>query len=249
MSRGLITVLCLLFCKFSPAQKGMQYLKAMHLKNSGHWYSTMTFVQTTEFYRNDSMVRKATWYEALKLPYDLRIDLDDPAKGNFVLYKKDSVYRFQNKNLRNVSADTNPFIFFIGGMYYQPFDSALQYLSAKGYDVKKGYQSTWKNRPVYVIGRENEADSSNAIWIDKKNLWIMRLVEKDKGRTIDAHMDGHKKLKKGSTETRVEIYVNGKLAQVEKYDQISIDVSLEDMLFDPLNASSAKHWFNESKSK
>jgi hypothetical protein len=217
----------------------------MHLKNAGRWYHNMTFVQTTEVYRNDSLIRKATWYETLNLPYDLRIDLDDPAKGNFVLYKKDSVYRFKNSSLQNVSADTNPFIFFIGGMYYQPFDSVLQYLSAKGYDVKKGYRTTWEGNPAWVVGRNNEADSSNAIFIDLKNFWFLRIIEKDKGRTLDAHMNDHKRLAKGSTETRVDIYVNGKLAQVEKYDQISVDVSLDDNLFDPLKASTAKHWFKK----
>src|SRR5687768_2077057 len=112
MYRFLTVIFCLLVCKFSFAQKRNPYFFAMHSKNAGNWYKTMTFIQTTEFYRNDSLVRKATWYEALKLPYDLRIDIEDPAKGNFVLYKKDSVYRFQNNKLRMVTGDTNPFIFF-----------------------------------------------------------------------------------------------------------------------------------------
>jgi hypothetical protein len=246
MSRVFTTFMFLLLCKLSFAQNGIQYLRAMHIKNSAHWYSTMTFVQTTEIYRNDSLVRKATWYEALKLPYDLRIDFDDPVKGNFVLYKKDSAYRFQNNNLRNVSADTNPFIFFIGGMYYQSFDSVLHYLSAKGYDVKKGYQTTWEGSSAWVIGRDNESDTSNAIWIDTKNLWILRMIENDKGRKIDARMKDHKRLIKGTTETRVEIFLNGKLAQIEKYYQVSTDVPLDANLFDPLNASSATHWFHKN---
>lgn len=204
----------------------------------------MTFVQQTEFYRNDSLIRKATWYEALRLPYDLRIDFDDLSKGNYVLYKKDSTYRFQNGTLRSVSADINPFIFFIGGMYFMPFDSALHQLKSKGYDVSKGYRTTWEGKPTYVIGRSNENDSSNSIWHDIENLWFVRLVEKNnRGPVIDAHMKAHKKLSKGTSETKVDIYVNGKLVQVETYDQIKTDVPLDDALFDPLKASGAKHWF------
>ena len=71
----------------------------------------------------------------------------------------------------------------------------------------------------------------------------MRLVEKDKGNTLDARLKGKQKLAKGSTETRVEIYVNGKLVQVESYDQIRIDVPLDDSLFDPSTAATAKNWF------
>jgi hypothetical protein len=234
-----------LLCHFSvSAQQGVQYLEKMHSKNYGKWYNTMTFIQTTEFYRNDSMIRKSTWYEALKLPYDLRIDFDDLSKGNYVLYKKDSTYRFQNNVLRNVSADINPFIFFIGGMYFMPFDAMLQQLEGKGYDVKKGYKTTWDGRPAYVIGRANEGDSSNAIWMDTDNLWFVRLVEKNgRGQVIDAHMKEHKKLSKGTTETKVDIFLNGKLIQVETYHDVKIDVPLDDKLFDPLQSSSVKHWF------
>ncbi|RYZ30536.1 MAG: hypothetical protein EOO10_02510 [Chitinophagaceae bacterium] len=228
----------------SQAQSGIDYLKTMYTKNAGHWYNTMTFVQTTGFYRNDSLIRTATWYEALKLPHDLRIDFEDPSKGNFVLYKKDSTYRFQNGNLRNVSADINPFIFFIGGMYYLPFDSVLSQLKSKGYDVQKGYSTTWNGKKTFVIGRENEQDLSNAFWLDTERGLILRLVEKNnRGQVIDAHMKDHKKLPKGSSETKVDIYVNGKLVQVESYDQIKIDRPLDDQLFDPAKAGNVAHWY------
>jgi hypothetical protein len=58
-------------------------------------------------------------------------------------------------------------------------------------------------------------------------------------------MKAHKKLTKGTSETKVDIYVNGKLVQVETYDQIKTDVPLDDALFNPLKASGAKHWFKE----
>lgn len=235
--------LSLLFSISSQAQQGVQYLKTMHEKNYHNWYLTQTFIQTTEVYRNDSLVRKSTWYEALKLPYDLRIDLDTPSKGNFVLYKKDSSYRFQNHNLRSVRADVNPFIFFIGGMYYMPFESVLQEMKRKGYDVSKGYKTEWKGIATYVVGRANEKDSGNAVWIDTQNLWFVRFVENDNGQIIDAHMTAHERFSKGTSETRVEIFINGKLVQIESYHQIKVDVPLDDDLFDPAKAASARHWY------
>ncbi|MER3469947.1 MAG: hypothetical protein C4330_01090 [Chitinophagaceae bacterium] len=69
------------------------------------------------------------------------------------------------------------------------------------------------------------------------------MVESKKGQTLDARLKGKQNLTKGSTETRVDIYVNGKLVQVESYDQIKIYVPLDSGLFDPANASSSKHWF------
>jgi hypothetical protein len=242
MNKILIAAL-LLFNISAHAQPGVQLLKKMHSKNYNKWYKTMTFIQTTEFYRNDSLMRKATWYEAVKLPYDLRIDMEDPARGNFVLYKKDTTYRFQNRNLRNAAVGSNPFLFFIGGMYFMPFDSVKQELKRRSYDINKGYATQWEGRPAYVIGRANESDSGNAIWLDTENLWFVRMVEKDRGQTIDAHMKEHKKLSRGSSETKVDIYINGKLVQVEKYDQLKPDVTLDDSLFDPVKAAAAKHWF------
>jgi hypothetical protein len=242
MSRPVIFSFCLVLSSNLFAQKGVQYLKALYTKNHHHWYHTMTFVQTTENYRNDSLIRKATWYEAVKLPNDLRIDFDTPSKGNFVLYKRDSVYRFQNNSLRNVNADTNPFLFFIGGMYYMPFDSVLQYLDTKGYDVKKGYQTVVDGAPAYVIGRDNESDTTNAFWIDTKDQRIVRIAERNRGQMLDAHLLNHKQLPKGSTETKVDIYINGKLVQVESYDQVKPDVPLDDALFNPSTAGTARHW-------
>ena len=242
MSRTLVISLYLLLSLSLGAQQGAQYLKALYSKNHDHWYRTMTFVQTTENFRNDSLIRKATWYEAVMLPNDLRIDFDTPSKGNFVLYKKDSVYRFQDNSLRNVNADTNPFLFFIGGMYYHPFDSVLQYLASKGYDVSKGYETKMDGVPAYVLGRDRETDTTNAVWIDTKNQRILRIAERYRGQLLDAHLLNHKQLPKGSTETKVDIYVNGKLVQVESYGQIKPDVPLDEALFNPSTAATARHW-------
>jgi len=239
-------IVSILFSVSAYAQSGIDHLKALHTKNAGHWYRTMTFVQTTGFYRNDSLIRTATWYEALKLPYDLRIDMEHPTKGNFVLYKKDSTYRFQNGTLRNVSADINPFIFFIGGMYYLPFDSVLHQLKSKGYDVEKSYATTWDGRKAVVIGRNSDQDTGNAFWLDIETGEILRIVEKNnRGQVIDAHMKDHKKLPKGSSETKVDIYVNGKLVQVESYNQILTDRPLDDQLFDPTKAATTTHWYKD----
>jgi hypothetical protein len=245
MYKRLFSCFFILLGTTTYAQDGISYLRKMYNQNHNNWYHNMTFVQTTEVYRNDSLIRTSTWYEAVNLPYDLRIDLDVPQKGNFVLYKKDSTYRFVNNGLRNKSAGTNPFIFFLGGMYYMSFDSVLSELSKRKFDVNKSYTTELDGNKVCVIGRSSEKDSGNCIWIDTKNLWIVRQMEIDRGQALDAIMKNHKKLSKGSTETAVDIYINGKLVQVEKYDQISADVPLDPNLFDPVNFSSAAHWYKK----
>ena len=98
--------------------------------------------------------------------------------------------------------------------------------------------------PGDVSRMGNKRVLSDPIWLGIEKRWFVRLVEKNnRGQVIDAHMKAHRKLPKGSSETKVDIYVNGSLVQVETYDQIRTDVPLDDALLDPLKAGSVKHWF------
>jgi len=137
--RNLCLAIFFLISKGAFSQSGEDLVRKMHAKYFGRWYRTITFVQTTEIYRNDSLIRTSTWYEAAHFPYQFRIDLGDPKDGNAVIYLEDSTYRFQNNNLRSVTAGTNPFTFLLGGMYAVPLDSALFKFKHQGYDLSKMY--------------------------------------------------------------------------------------------------------------
>ena len=126
-----------------------------------------------------------------------------------------------------------------------PFDSVLAELSRKSFDVKKSYNTEWDGQKVTVIGRTSDKDTGNSIWIDTDNWWIVRQIENDRGRLLDAHMKNHKKLSKGTSETLVAIYLDGKLIQKELYDQLKTDVDLDPNLFDPLHIQEAKHWYKK----
>lgn len=239
--------LCLvgtLFCgKCAFSQGGEELVKKMHSKYFGRWYHTFTFVQTTDIYRNDSLIRTSTWYEAAHFPYQFRIDLGDPKDGNAVIYLEDSTYRFQDHNLKTVTAGTNPFTFLLGGMYAVPLDSALSRLKHQGYDLSKMYATTSGGRKVFVIGAASAADSlSNQFWVDSEHYYIVRTIDSDHGTRFDAKTSGHVQLNNGWSETQVVIYVNGKLRQVEKYADLRADVPLDDRLFDPKHFGEW-HWF------
>jgi hypothetical protein len=216
------------------SQSGEDLVKKMHDKSYGRWYRTFTFVQTTDIYRNDSLLRTSTWYEAAHFPYKFRIDLGHPKDGNAVIYLEDSTYRFQDHNLKSTTAGTNPFTFLLGGMYAVPLDSALSKLRHRGYDLSKMYSTTLDGRKIFVVGAANAADSlSNQLWVDSEHYYIVRTIDTDNGTRFDAKTSGHVRLNNGWSETRVVIYVNGKLRQVEKYSDLKADVPLDDRLFDP----------------
>src|SRR5437868_2389575 len=89
----------LIFFSFSKDITSTGVLKKMYDTYRGKWYKTFHFIQTTENYRNDSLIRTATWYEAIMFPDKFRIDFGDPKNGNAVIYNKDSGYVFRNSKL------------------------------------------------------------------------------------------------------------------------------------------------------
>jgi len=233
----------LLMGKPASSQSGEELVRKMHDKYFGRWYRTFTFVQTTDIYRNDSLIRTSTWYEAAHFPYQFRIDLGDPKDGNAVIYLEDSTYRFQNHSLVSVTPGTNPFTFLLGGIYAVPLDSALSKLKHQGYDLSKMYSTTVDGNKVFVVGAANAADSLNKqFWVDSTHYYIVRTIESYGGNLLDAKTSGHIQLNSGWSETRVVIYVNGKLRQVEKYADLKADVPLDDRLFDPKHFGEW-HWF------
>lgn len=242
----LVTVCLSFFLSLSRSafsQNGEDIVKKMHSKYFGRWYRTFTFVQTTDIYRNDSLIRTNTWYEAAHFPYKFRIDLGDPKDGNAVIYLEDSTYRFQNHNLVLVSAGTNPFTFLLGGMYAVPLDTAISKLKQQGYDLSKMYPTTIDGRKIFVIGAANDADTlSNQFWVDSMRYYMVRTIKSENGNRLDAKTSGHVQVKNGWSETLVHIYVNGKLRQVEKYADLKADVPLDDRLFDPKHFGEV-HWF------
>jgi len=215
------------------AQTGEESLRRMYNAHTGKWYKGFTFVQQTEFYRNDSLQRTAVWYEAARFPHDLRIDMEDPKNGNAVIYRKDSTYRFQRGQLTRVTAGTNPFTFILGGMYMQPFDTVKAYLQQDGYDLSKGYTTSWQGRKTYVIGALAGDTSSKQMWVDAENLYLVRTMEITRGSHMDARMSGQTRVGNGWSETRVEFYFDGKLRQLEKYSELRPDDHIDERIFDP----------------
>src|ERR1700689_4503039 len=92
-------------------------LKQMYDRYTGKWYHTFTFVQTTESYKNDSLVKTATWYEALLFPDKFRIDFGDLKNGDAMIFASDSAYRFRNGVLVSAAPDPDDLTFLLGGLF------------------------------------------------------------------------------------------------------------------------------------
>jgi hypothetical protein len=228
-----VTVGSLLVVQSVEAQGGEQLVKAMHTRYKDNWYRTLTFTQETGFYRNDSLLRQSTWYERVRFPYELRIDVDSVNGGNKTIYKKDSTYRIRKGKIFSAAVDPNPFIFFLGGMYMLPLDTVKATLKQNGYDLSQSAMTDWGGRKTLVVGAGTGTDTTrNQFWVDAKEFYIVRILLKSGGKLLDVRLSEHTKLPKGWSETRVDFYIDGKLLQTEKYRDLKIDEVIPDAVFD-----------------
>ena len=224
---------------------GTDILKQMYDRYHGKWYKTLTFVQTTERYRNDSLINTSTWYEAISFPNKFRIDFGKPANGDAVIFSNDSVFNFQKGQLKKTGIQFNDLTFLLGGMYFMPFDSALARLRSLHYDLDKFHEDVWNGRPVLVVGTSNNQEKINQLWIDREKLVLVRLLKFDDGRKVDAVFDNHIQLGGGWSETTCIFYINDHLIQKEFYKECKPNVELDPALFEP--ASFGKwHWYREN---
>jgi len=217
-------------------------LKQMFDRYQGKWYENLTFVQTTESYRNDSLIKKATWYEAILFPDKFRIDFGDPSIGDAVIYRNDSLYDFRKGQLKTRKAEKNDLTFLLGGLYFYPFKDVLEQLKAFHYDLSKIHEDRWKGRAVYIIGANNNSEKLNQLWIDKERMILVRLLKFDDGRKEDAIFENHIQVGGGWTETMVSFYMDGKLLQKEYYHNCQANGILNPAVFEPSQFGKI-HWF------
>lgn len=234
---------------------GAELVRWMHDRYDGKWFRTLTFVQRTTQHPPGGTERVATWYEAMMAPSRLRIDFDDPAQGNGVLYTADSTYRMRGGQLRSAVADGNPLMPFALALYTQPVERTLTELAREHYDMSVVRTDTVDGRRVFVVGAKSRDDvTSPQFWVDAERLVATRVIvplppspSDSAPRVLDTRFDGYVPTGGGWLATKVELYLNGTLLQREEYSSYRADVALPETLFDPAQWSTAPHWFKAAK--
>src|ERR1700722_18556367 len=197
-----------------------EVLQSMYSRYHGQWHKSLTFNQTTERYRNDSLIKTSTWYETIVYPDMLRIDFDSLRSGTGVIFRNDSTYAFRNKKITRSTKNENELIFFLGGMYSMSFEKVLAHFADLHYDLTKFHTSVWKSKPVYVLGADKDGDKVNQLWIDQDGLFAVRFIKYDGGTKEEGFFEQQISLKKAWSETKCSFYINDKLLQVESYHNL-----------------------------
>lgn len=215
---------------------GEELIAAMKKKYVGKWYKTLTFSQKTVFYKPDGTTQIQTWREAMSIPNKLRIDVEPLEKGNGMIFADGILHSFSNG--KNVRSQPYIHILLVIGfdVYHQPVEKTIRELEEQKIDLAILREDLWQGRKVYVVGAKSGDLKSPQFWIDKKELYFVRLIEptgKDNLQTQEILFNKYFKVKGGGwVSPEVIVNVDGKPVQTEEYTDVQTDVKLDQNLFD-----------------
>jgi outer membrane lipoprotein-sorting protein len=219
-------------------------IQAMQKKYAKSWYKTATFVQKTTNYQPDGTKKVETWYEALSVPGNLRIDFTPVKDGNGIIFANYQMYLFKNGKLETSRAFVHPLMILGFDIYRLPQSEVIEKLKGLKFDLSILREDTWQGRPVYVVGAKAGDLRSAQFWIDKRNLYFVRMIRpagKDGAQLQETQFNKYQKLGGGWMSPEVIFKIDGKIVTTEEYSELRANVVFPDKLFDPQSFATV-HW-------
>jgi hypothetical protein len=217
-------------------KNGEELITAMHKRYAGKWYKTLTFVQKTTTYKPDGTSSVETWYEAMSLPGSLRIDIDPLEKGNGILFTGGKVHSFRDGKLAGGRPFVHPLMVLGFDVYGQPVATTIEQVKGISIDLATMHEAKWQGRDVYVVGAKEGDLTAPQVWVDKKNLYFVRLFErvgKEKKNIQEVQFNKYQKVKGGWVAPEVVFFVDGRKTIMEEYTDMQGDVELNADLWNP----------------
>jgi outer membrane lipoprotein-sorting protein len=217
---------------------------AMQKKYGKSWYKTATFVQKTTDYDKDGNKKVSTWYEALLVPGSLRIDFTPTKDGNGILFTNNTVYSIKDGKVDSSRPFVHPLMILGFDIYKLPPEKVLEVLKGLKFDLALLREDTWQGRPVYVVGAKQGDLHSPQFWIDKKELYFVRMLRptgKDGAQTQETEFNKYQRLGGGWMAPEVIFKVDDQVRTTEEYSEMRANVALDSKLFDPQYWTSV-HW-------
>ena len=216
---------------------GEELVSAMHKKYDGKWYKTLTFVQKTIDHKPDGTSETSIWYEAMSVPGKLRIDFDPLKTGGGILFADGKVFSFRDGKLAGSRPFLHPLLVLGFDVYAQPVEKTMEQLKGLNIDMKVIHTEKWQGRDTYVVGAPAGDLGSPQFWIDKKELYFVRLFEltgKDKKSVHETQFNKYVKAKGGGwVSTEVQFFADGRPTTTEVYEDVQTGVPLDGGLWDP----------------
>lgn len=249
--RYFLLICALLAITTATAQAGKvktseDLIREMQKKHAKSWYKTLTFVQKTTEFHQDGTSKVTTWYEAFSAPGKLRIDFDPIQDGNGILFSNNTLYSIKDGKQATARPFVHPLLLLGFDVYFLPVEETISKLKDLKFDLSEIHEDVWQGRPVYVVGAKAGDLRTRQFWVDKENLYFVRMLEpgaRDASITQETQFNKYERVKGGGwVAPEVIFMVNGKTVVSEIYTDIRGGVSLDDKLFDPSHWRDAKHW-------
>jgi outer membrane lipoprotein-sorting protein len=245
----LFLLVAVLFVNFLPPSYAKisntnDLIAAMQKKYGKSWYKTATFVQETTNFQPDGSSKVETWYEAMSVPGNLRIDFTPVNAGNGVLFTGGKIFVFKDGKVDTARAFEHPLLILGFDIYRSTASEVTAKLQALKFDLSQFREDTWQGRPVYVVGAKAGDLHSPQFWIDQENLYFVRMIRpagKDGTQTQETQFNKYQKLGGGWMAPEVVFMIDGQVLTTEKYSDMRADVKLDPKLFDPQSWTTA-HW-------
>jgi hypothetical protein len=171
------------------------------------------------------------------MPGKLRIDIDPLDAGNGIIYANGVSNNFWDGKLAASQPQTHALLVLGFDVYFQSAETTLEQLKKMKIDLSLLREDKWQNRAVYVVGARAGDLRSPQFWIDKKNLYFVRLIQpagRDGASVQEIEFNKYQKVRGGGwIAPEVVFIVNGKRVFLEEYYGIRTNVPLDDDLFDP----------------
>jgi hypothetical protein len=219
------------------------FLSRLYYLYGGKANTSLIFTQHTIRYHNGTPTDTAVWYETISYPLHFRIDIGTPDRGNTLIFRNDSLYRFQNHQLSSATSYKNELLYLLGGLYYQSSYTAMcSGLEQFGYNTRKNCLTTWQGQPVIVIGTKDTSMSVNQLWYNTRTDALLRIRKFTQEGLQETIFTGHSIVGNMPCESQVYFYKNGTLQQLELYSNIKANTLIDTLLFHPSGAKGV-HWW------
>jgi hypothetical protein len=212
--------------------RGEEVLRQMHDRYQDTWYESFTFVQDARFYNADEEIDKVeTWFESMRIPGKLRIDIWPVSQGRGILFSADVIYGIDGGQIQPGRQLVHPLLLMGFDVYRQSVEVSLTKIRGLGIDLTRSHETLWQGRDVIVIGSNGDTDtSSHQFWIDKDRLVFVRELN----GPSEVQFNAWEPVGDAWVAAEVLFFSDGKMTLQELYRDMRFNVEIEEGAFDPL---------------
>lgn len=230
----------------SEPANGREVIAAMYDLHADSWYENLTFIQSTIEYPPGADPDTTLWWEGIRIPGELRIDIGGPRTGSGMVFRNDSLFMIQENTVAGSGPTMHPLLILGFDVYGQPVEQTIAKLDTIGFNMDAMHSTTWQDRDVWVVGTDETGDTTAPqFWIDKERMVFVRMTQRvgpELAHLQEVRFDGYEPLGDGWIAPEVRFYLDSTLTMVELYDSIQTGVSFADGFFNPHQYGRTSHW-------